>query len=86
MKETEDIRMTLSVSDTKYTAGADGTDCDKTTRDIEIRTYSYENGKGQEKVYQAKDCVELSLESYTIPIGCELQTEIPVREGKTDTN
>lgn len=68
--------MTLFVSDTKYTAGADGTDCDKTTGDIEIRTYSYENGKGQEKVYQAKDCVELSLESYTIPIGCETYEKI----------
>ncbi len=68
--------MALSIGDTKYAAGADGTDCGVGTRDIEIRTYSYENGKGQEKVYQAKDCVELSMESYTIPVGCETYEKI----------
>ena len=30
------------------------------------KTYSYQNGKGQKKVYCAKDCLELSLESFTI--------------------
>ena len=30
------------------------------------KTYSYQNGKGQEKVYYAKDCLELSPESFTI--------------------
>ena len=34
--------------------------------DIVFRTYSYQNGKGQEKVYYAKDCVELSVDSYKI--------------------
>lgn len=30
------------------------------------KSYSYKNGKGQETVYYAKDCLELSLESFTI--------------------
>ena len=34
--------------------------------EVLFKTYSYQNGKGQEKVYYKKDCVELSLESYTI--------------------
>lgn len=68
--------MALSIGDAKYTPGAGGTDSGARTRDIEIRTYSYENGKGQEKVYQAKDCVELSMESYTIPAGCETYEKI----------
>lgn len=35
--------------------------------DILFRTYSYQNGKGQEKVYYAKDCVEISVDSFKIP-------------------
>ena len=31
-----------------------------------FKSYSYKDGKGQEKVYYAKDCVKLSLDSYTI--------------------
>ena len=34
--------------------------------EVLFKTYSYQDGKGQEKVYYKKDCVELSLESYTI--------------------
>ncbi len=41
-----------------------------------FRTYSYQNGKGQEKVYYAKDCVELSLESYEIPTTADNYEEI----------
>lgn len=68
--------MIASVSDTKYAAGNGTADSGKITRDIEIRTYSYENGKGQEKVYQAKDCVEISMESYTIPARCETYEKV----------
>lgn len=35
--------------------------------DILFRTYSYQNGKGQETVYYARDCVEISMDSYEIP-------------------
>lgn len=35
--------------------------------EVLFKTYSYQDGKGQEKVYYKKDCVELSLESHTIP-------------------
>ena len=34
--------------------------------EVLFKTYSYQDGKGQEKVYYKKDCVEPSLESYTI--------------------
>ena len=33
---------------------------------ILFKSYSYKNGKGQETVYYAKDCVKFSLDSYTI--------------------
>lgn len=44
--------------------------------EIVIRTYSYQNGKGQEKVYHAKDCVEISTDSYEIPSTADNYEEI----------
>ena len=44
--------------------------------DILFRTYSYQNGKGQETVYYAKDCVEISLDSYKIPPTADNYEEI----------
>lgn len=44
-----------------------------------FRTYSYQNGRGQEKVYYKKDCVELPRDSYTtctIPIGSDNYEEV----------
>lgn len=46
------------------------------TNDILFRTYSYQNGKGQEKVYYAKDCVEISVDSYKIPPTADNYEEI----------
>jgi len=40
-------------------------------KDRVLKTYSYKDGKGQETVYHTKDMLELSLESYRIPVGCE---------------
>lgn len=68
--------MIASVSDMKYAAKTEGVGDGKTTRDIEIREYSYKNGKGEETVYCAKDCVEISLSSKTIPVGCETYEKI----------
>lgn len=61
----------MSVSGVVDRTGADYQQCQKPGEDILFRTYAYQNGKGQEKVYYAKDCVELSLDSYTIPIGSD---------------
>lgn len=36
-------------------------------KEIIFKTYSYQDGRGQEKVYYAKDCVEISMDSYEIP-------------------
>lgn len=47
-----------------------------TDYEVLFRTYSYQNGKGQEKVYYKKDCVELSLESYNIPVTADNYEEI----------
>lgn len=44
--------------------------------EIVIRAYSYQNGKGQEKVYHAKDCVEISTDSYEIPSTADNYEEI----------
>ncbi len=44
--------------------------------DIVFRTYSYQNGKGQEKVYYAKDCVELSVDSYKISADADNYEEV----------
>ena len=45
-------------------------------RDILFRTYSYQNGKGQEKVYYRKDCVEISMDSYEISPDADNYEEI----------
>ena len=45
-------------------------------RDILFRTYSYQNGKGQEKVYYRKDCVEISVDSYEISPDADNYEEI----------
>ncbi len=39
--------------------------------EIMFRTYHYKDGKGEETVYYKKDMLELSMESYTIPVGSE---------------
>lgn len=70
-QERERESMIASITETKQGGVTEGAGYGKTTRDIEIKFYSYKNGKGQETVYSAKDCVELSLESYTVPVGCD---------------
>ena len=45
-------------------------------QEILFKTYSYQNGKGQEKVYYAKDCVEISLDSYEIPPDADNYEEV----------
>lgn len=55
---------------------ADYQQYDQADNRILFRTYSYQNGKGQEKVYYAKDCVEISLDSYTIPVETDHYEEI----------
>ncbi|MCM1386836.1 MAG: hypothetical protein NC231_05885 [Bacillus sp. (in: Bacteria)] len=42
-----------------------------TGEDVVFKSYSYKNGKGEETVYHLKDCLQLSLDSYTIPVGSE---------------
>lgn len=46
------------------------------TDGVIYRTYSYQNGKGQETVYYAKDCLEISMDSYTIPVDADNYQEI----------
>lgn len=55
-----------------------GTDYQQYQKSDEVlfKTYSYQNGKGQEKVYYKKDCVELSLESYMIPATADNYEEV----------
>lgn len=55
---------------------ADYQQYDQAENRILFRTYSYQNGKGQEKVYYAKDCVEISLDSCTIPVETDHYEEI----------
>ena len=62
----------MTVSDIRNN---DVTGTDK-QREILCKTYSYQNGKGQEKVYYAKDCVEISMESYTIPPDADNYEEV----------
>lgn len=45
-------------------------------QEILFATYSYQNGKGQEKVYYARDCVEISMDSYTIPPAADNYEEV----------
>ncbi|MBD5457132.1 MAG: hypothetical protein HDR27_01000 [Lachnospiraceae bacterium] len=44
--------------------------------DVIFKTYSYRDGKGQETVYHARDCVQLDLDSYTVPIGSDTYEEL----------
>ena len=55
-----------------------GTDYQQYQKSDEVlfKTYSYQDGKGQEKVYYKKDCVELSLESYMIPATADNYEEV----------
>lgn len=39
--------------------------------DMVFKTYSYKDGKGEETVYHLKDCLQLSVDSYTIPVGSD---------------
>ncbi|MBO5209989.1 MAG: hypothetical protein J6B68_11725 [Lachnospiraceae bacterium] len=55
-----------------------GTDYQQYQKSDEVlfKTYSYQEGKEQEKVYYKKDCVELSLESYMIPATADNYEEV----------
>ena len=55
-----------------------GTDYQQYQKSDEVlfKTYSYQDGKGQEKVYYKKDCVELSIQSYTIPATADNYEEV----------
>lgn len=63
---------------TQVGSNTTGTDYQQYQRSDEVlfRTYSYQDGKGQDKVYYKKDCVELSLESYTVPTTADNYEEI----------
>lgn len=45
-------------------------------KDIVMKTFSYKDGAGQETVYHLKDCVEISIDSYTIPAGSDTYEEL----------
>ncbi len=47
--------------------------------DIIIKRYVYKDGKGQETAYHLKDCLQLSVDSYTIPVGSDTYEEIKNR-------
>lgn len=40
-------------------------------KDLVVKTYAYKDGKGEEITYNLKDCLQLSLESYEIPVGSD---------------
>lgn len=40
-------------------------------KDVTIKTYAYKDGKGEEITYNLKDCLQLSLDSYKIPVGSD---------------
>lgn len=46
------------------------------TRDIEWSYYTYKDGKGQEEVFRATDCVEISLEKIEVPAGSDNYNDI----------
>lgn len=48
----------------------------QTGEEMIAKTYSYKNGKGQETTYHLKDCLQLSADSYSIPIGSDTYEEI----------
>ncbi|MCM1175813.1 MAG: hypothetical protein NC341_12285 [Blautia sp.] len=47
--------------------------------DIVIKRYAYKDGRGQETVSHLKDCLQLSVDSYTIPVGSDTYEEIKNR-------
>lgn len=47
-----------------------------TDEDIVIKRYAYKDGKGQETICHLKDCLQLSVDSYTIPVGSDTYEEI----------
>ena len=55
-----------------------GTDYQQYQKSDEVlfKTYSYKEGKGQEKIYYKKDCVELSMQSYTISATADNYEEV----------
>ena len=55
-----------------------GTDYQQYQKSDEVlfKTYSYKEGKGQEKIYDKKDCVELSMQSYTISATADNYEEV----------
>lgn len=55
-----------------------GTDYQQYQKSDEVlfRTYSYQDGKGQENVYYKKDCVQLSMQSYTISATADNYEEV----------
>lgn len=40
-------------------------------KDVVVKSYAYKDGKGQEITYNLKDCLQLSLDSYQIPVGSD---------------
>ena len=66
------------MSVTQVGCNTTGTDYQQYQKSDEVlfRTYSYQNGKGQEKVYYKKDCVELSMQSYTISATADNYEEV----------
>lgn len=44
--------------------------------DAVVKGYTYKDGKGQETTYHLKDCLQLSMDSYSIPIGSDTYEEI----------
>lgn len=55
-----------------------GTDYQQYQKSDEVlfKTYSYKEGEGQEKIYYKKDCVELSMQSYTISATADNYEEV----------
>ena len=55
-----------------------GTDYPQYQKSDEVlfKTYSYKEGKGQEKIYDKKDCVLLSMQSYTISATADNHEEV----------
>ncbi len=45
-------------------------------QEILFKTYSYQNGKGQETVYYRKDCVEISMDACKIPVDADNYEEV----------
>lgn len=52
-------------------AQIDGKSTVASQEEILFRTYSYRNGKGEETVYYKKDCLQLSMDSFKIPVGAD---------------